>query len=389
MPQENPHQEPTRPHRDHWVVRMNRRNRSGSFVLLFLAVGSHLLDHRASVMAWAFLVFNFLIYPQLAYWRARRSVDPMQTELDNLVIDSAFFGVWLASLHFPIWIAFTMAISTTINLTVFRGRQGTGQALLGLGLGILLTAPFSGLSFQADTNAVTTSLCLLGLTLYLLTVAEGAYGRAIKLHEAQEKLRESERALATANGALQQQLHEIRLLQDQLRQQANHDALTGLYNRHYLNATMAREVERCRRDGQPVSVLLIDIDHFKQINDSHGHQAGDEALRHLATLLRAHARVADIVCRYGGEEFLLVLPGMPKDVAIDRAEAYRRAFSQASIEHGDVRMHATLSIGVSSTSDHLTTPEALIAHADAALYQAKALGRDRVVSSSAAVAAEV
>ena len=86
---------------------------------------------------------------------------------------------------------------------------------------------------------------------------------------------------------------------------------------------------------------------------------------------------------------LLVLPGMPKDVAIDRAETYRRAFSQASIEHGDVRMHATLSIGVSSTSDHLTTPEALIAHADAALYQAKALGRDRVVSSSAAIAAEV
>lgn len=108
-------------------MRMNRRNRSGSFVLLAVAVGAHLLDHQATLAEWAFLVFNFLIYPQLAYWRAHRAADPMTTELDNLIVDSAFFGIWLAHLHFPVWITFTMAISTTINLTVFRGRLGTGQ----------------------------------------------------------------------------------------------------------------------------------------------------------------------------------------------------------------------------------------------------------------------
>lgn len=364
-------------------MRMNRRNRSGSFVLLAVAVGAHLLDHQATLAEWAFLVFNFLIYPQLAYWRAHRAADPMTTELDNLIVDSAFFGIWLAHLHFPVWITFTMAISTTINLTVFRGRLGTGQAFLGLGLGILLMTPFSGLSLAPETNALTTGLCVTGLTLYLLTVGEGAYGRAIKLHEAQEKQRESEHALASANGALQQQLSEIKLLQDQLRQQANHDALTGLYNRHYLSATMERELARCRREGLPVSVLLIDIDHFKQVNDRHGHQAGDEALRQLANMLRAHARAADIVCRYGGEEFLLVLPGMAKETACERAEAYRAEFARTTLSHGATPIRCTLSIGVSVVPEHGATPEEVIAQADEALYRAKAQGRDQVMVAEA------
>lgn len=382
MAQENPTQV-VRPTRDHWVVRMNHRNRSGSFVLLFAALAAHLVSTESTLIEWLLLGLHFLVYPHLVYWRAHCAPDQMKAELDNLIIDSFLFGMWMAVLHFPVWIVFTLTISTTSNLTVFRGRKGAIQAFGAIFAGIVLTLPLVGVQFVANTNALTTGLCVVGLTLYLLIVANGAYGRAIKLHEAQEKLRAGEQALASANGALQQQLAEIHLLQDKLRQQANHDALTGLYNRHYLDASMGRELDRCKREGQPLSLMMIDIDHFKLINDTYGHQAGDEALRQLAALLRTHARAADLVCRYGGEEFLLVLPGMSHDTAGVRAEAYRHDFEAMTICFGEFRIQATLSIGISCYPGNGTSAEELIKQADLALYQAKAEGRNRVIQARA------
>jgi diguanylate cyclase (GGDEF)-like protein len=155
-----------------------------------------------------------------------------------------------------------------------------------------------------------------------------------------------------------------------------------LYNRRYLDDSLQRELDRCARDGQPLSLLLIDLDHFKQINDRHGHGAGDEVLRQISALLLRQMRSSDICCRYGGEEFLLVLPGVDEHAAIERAELCRRqvAGPQSAGKPGEAGLPfaVTLSIGVASSPDARQLPAKLIERADRALYRAKAEGRNRV-----------
>lgn len=172
---------------------------------------------------------------------------------------------------------------------------------------------------------------------------------------------------------------ELLRLQAELREEAIHDPLTGLYNRRYLEATLQRELARAARDGLPLSIFMGDIDFFKRLNDSYGHQAGDEVLRALGNLLLHHARTSDIPCRYGGEEFVVVLPNMPLNAAQKRAEQVRQDFSNLRIDFNEVQLHATLSIGVASGyPSHGTTINELIGTADKALYEAKQIGRNRV-----------
>lgn len=169
------------------------------------------------------------------------------------------------------------------------------------------------------------------------------------------------------------------ILREALRQQNVRDPLTGLYNRRYLEETMAREVVRATRSGQPFSFLMIDIDHFKRFNDEHGHQAGDVMLKAFADYLARHVRGDDIVCRYGGEEFLLVLPGANTAQAAQRAEAVRSQLASLHVTHrGESLPRVAASIGVSSFPTHGQDWESALNLADAALYHAKHNGRDQV-----------
>lgn len=194
-----------------------------------------------------------------------------------------------------------------------------------------------------------------------------------------------EQELTKANDALQDQLLEIEVLQKKLRDQAVHDPLTGLFNRRYLNETLDREVSRSRREGRPLAVVLIDVDHFKRINDTHGHRAGDEALTTIADLLRGNTRAFDTVCRYGGEEFILLLPGASLAAAVERAESLRRLYKTTVAQFNGAKIRTTFSAGVAALPVHGDTGEALIRAADDALYRAKAAGRDRVMAFEGAV----
>jgi diguanylate cyclase (GGDEF)-like protein len=162
------------------------------------------------------------------------------------------------------------------------------------------------------------------------------------------------------------------------------DALTGLYNRRHLMGMLSSEAQRSRRLRRPFSVLLADVDHFKQYNDTHGHPAGDAALVKFAEILRKTTRTVDCVARYGGEEFLVVLLETTTATAAVVAERIRAHVAAEPFSGG--RM--TVSIGVAECPAHGDTPESLIESADAALYEAKGKGRDRVVAAGGQLAPE-
>jgi diguanylate cyclase (GGDEF)-like protein len=164
-----------------------------------------------------------------------------------------------------------------------------------------------------------------------------------------------------------------------LQEQTIRDPLTNLFNRRYLNEILPRELHRAQRQSQPLSIIMIDIDYFKQINDKYGHEAGDDVLKHISLLLQERFRKSDIPCRFGGEEFILVLPETSLNVAVQKSEQLRQAIIDLPlIFQGKTIKGLTISLGVASFPQYGQSANELIAAADQALYKAKKLGRNRV-----------
>ena len=181
--------------------------------------------------------------------------------------------------------------------------------------------------------------------------------------------------VTVGSAALFRDITEEKRLEEELRRLAVTDPLTGLYNRRQLSESLGREFERSRRHQLPLSVLICDVDHFKRFNDDHGHETGDLVLQMVAHHLTAALRGHDLPCRYGGEEFLAMLPSTPPSGAYSVAERLRRDIAANQVKG----LHITVSIGVASYPEVAAdTPEALIDAADRALYDAKQAGRNRV-----------
>jgi diguanylate cyclase (GGDEF)-like protein len=171
----------------------------------------------------------------------------------------------------------------------------------------------------------------------------------------------------------------------QLRDLSVRDPLTGLFNRRYLEETLEREVSRASRAGTPLTVLMLDIDHFKSYNDSYGHSVGDELLRQVGAVLRNATRGSDLACRYGGEEFILLLPEAAPPAGLARAEQIREQVGALRMTAGGRGVApVTFSIGLAAFPADGATGQALVQRADEALYAAKRAGRDRVMAASAA-----
>ena len=192
-------------------------------------------------------------------------------------------------------------------------------------------------------------------------------------------------AVSESRGAeLAQRNREAALLREKLQEQAMHDKLTGLYNRHYVEEWFGLELRRAQRHGRPIAAIMLDIDQFKRFNDSFGHEAGDLVLRELAVVLRRFARKSDVACRYGGEEFLVLLPECPFDAARSKAEQLREEVAKLELRYDDQPLGpVTVSLGVAAFPDHAKESEQLLRCADEALYLAKQSGRNRVVAHSA------
>lgn len=184
--------------------------------------------------------------------------------------------------------------------------------------------------------------------------------------------------LTDAKHELEEQLHEIQHLQTTLAEQAMRDPLTGLYNRRYMEESLKKEFARAERKDYPISVVMIDIDHFKKLNDSFTHAAGDQVLQVLGTILGSHVRVDDYAIRYGGEEFLIIFPQTPYVRAVIRANQLRELIEKIEVKYNGSLLKITVSAGVAGFPDHGATPETVLSNADIALYKAKVNGRNRV-----------
>jgi diguanylate cyclase (GGDEF)-like protein/PAS domain S-box-containing protein len=196
--------------------------------------------------------------------------------------------------------------------------------------------------------------------------------------------KQTEEQLLLKSESLQKANEELEKSKAALQELALRDPLTDLYNRREMNHILAGEMERAKRYNRTVNLALMDLDHFKDVNDTYGHQAGDDALRSLARFIQENIRAVDRPCRYGGEEFAVVIPEVSLREAAEMAERLRRLVEQTAfrVRRGSgepIDLRLTLSIGVASYPEHARTVNALIAACDAALYEAKASGRNRVV----------
>lgn len=207
--------------------------------------------------------------------------------------------------------------------------------------------------------------------------AQNFTGQLIVLRDVTEQ-HHAETKVQQAHDRLQTQLHEIEVLQTQLREQAIRDALTGLFNRRYFEETFPRELARADREDYPLAVVLLDIDYFKNVNDTYGHQGGDRVLQAFGELLRRHSRASDVACRYGGEEFVLVMPKMSLAAAARRTEQICHAWQALPVLYRDQEIYATVSAGIGVFPQDGQTRDTLLQEADQALYTAKADGRNCV-----------
>jgi diguanylate cyclase (GGDEF)-like protein/PAS domain S-box-containing protein len=190
----------------------------------------------------------------------------------------------------------------------------------------------------------------------------------------------AEKKLRSANDRLQSQLIEIGTLQSKLRSQAIRDPLTDLFNRRYLDETLDRELARAGREGYPVCVIMLDIDHFKKLNDTYGHEAGDYILKALARTLSTHNRRGDFVCRFGGEEFVVVMPNIPVEVAYKRAQDLRGALNSLDVSYEQFHLSITISMGIAGYPTNGEDRESVLRAADRAMYAAKRAGRDHILT---------
>ncbi len=194
------------------------------------------------------------------------------------------------------------------------------------------------------------------------------------------KRKNIEDSLNQANRELEKRLEEIQKLQAQLREESIRDPLTNLYNRRYLEDSLQREFAHANREKYPISIIMADIDHFKRVNDTHGHTTGEEVLQQLSSMLVSSFRMEDIVCRFGGEEFIVVMPGTGVDTAFQRTENFRKLVENKDMLISGNTIKITISAGVAVYPTDGDTVDDVIKEADKSLYQAKSSGRNRVIA---------
>lgn len=374
---------PSRSTGPHWIVGNNHRVRivayayAATFLLPLAWAEGHPAWFRGLVLGYLF------VYPHLAWLRAVRSRDPLAAELSNMIFDSAVWGALSAALGFPPWASFTLLITSVANNTMNQGARGMFRTIAAFGLAAAAVAALARPEWPREESAWVAVSSAVGAVGYLFAIALVAHVRIRRARGIREQLRQRESELRVANAALGERVSQVERLSEELAVLAHRDPLTDLFNRRHYQETITREIARCRRASLPMSLVLLDIDLFKSINDRFGHATGDDVIRRLGALLGESIRQEDVACRIGGEEFALLMPAMPLDAAMQRAEALRERFSRLRFDTEAGPLGCTLSAGVAVFPVDGDTPDTLMREADRALYAAKRTGRNAVQGAGA------
>ncbi|HSQ81923.1 MAG TPA: diguanylate cyclase [Casimicrobiaceae bacterium] len=350
--------EPSRPaatdrRRELAFVETAHRMRTLGLAVGFVCVASVLRLHRQSPGWWALLFADGFIWPHAAWLLARRSPEPRRAEFRNLLVDSALGGVWIAVMRFNPLASVLLATMLSVDKILSGGRALLLPASVVLVVACALTSAALGFPVDLATplSVVVGSMPL--LIVFPIAISSVTYMLASELARANRRLDTLGRT----------------------------DELTGLANRRQGFALGEVELERSRRSGRPAVLVVLDIDHFKHINDRHGHPAGDAVLRAIARVLRESCRSTDVVARYGGDEFLLVLPDLRLPAVEVIADRIRHRLD-AMIVEGAPGARCTVSLGAAEAMADMADVEDWIQQADAALYRAKAAGRDRFIGTA-------
>ena len=328
-------------------------SRTLGLVLGLLCVSAAMYPLDPPLWVWALMLFNGLLWPHLAFQWARRASVPYHAEHRNLLVDAFMGGFWVAAMHFnPLPSATTVSMMAMNNVAIGGLRflaAGLAAQILGIGVGLVVFAP----AFIPQTSPLQLYACLPLLMLYPLALGWICFRQAYTLG-----------------------LHKRELLA-----LSRTDSLTGLLNHGAWKDQLEIAFQRCRRQKQGAAIALIDIDHFKAINDTYGHVAGDIVLRQLSKILKQNLRAADVAGRYGGDEFCVILPDLPLFNAAQAMEALRERFATLGYEQNPA-LKVSLSIGLAAYEPAHGDATRWLNDADQALYEAKATGRNRVICNS-------
>ena len=334
-------------------VRRMHRLRILGWALGFFSIGSVLRLEHVPLGWWVLLVANAFVWPHIAWLLSARNDEPRRAESRNLLADSALGGMWIAVMQFNLLPSVLVAAMLSVDKISVGGPRfllRTSALLLAC---CALTSAALGFPLGLDTPMTVIVACIPLLLVYPVAVSGVSFRLASKLARQNKRLDELGRT----------------------------DGLTGLANRRQCFALAETELARHYRTGRPAALLIMDIDHFKDINDRYGHPMGDEVLCSVADILRRCCRETDTPTRYGGDEFLVMLPETDLRGAEEAARRIRGELETLRFENApDLR--CTVSLGAAEAGRDITNVDVWIRQADGALYRAKEAGRDRFVAAA-------
>jgi diguanylate cyclase len=325
----------------------------------FFAVAAALLPLSPGIWVWLLLISYAFVWPHIAYLYAIRVSDSFTTGKRQLLLDSFVGGFLSAAMAFNLLPSVLVLTMLSMNNMATGGMRLFGVGLIAQVLGVFSGVVIFGWNPHWDSSLIVIIACIPFLAIHPLAVGMIAYSFATRLHE---------------------QKNSLKLL-------SRTDGLTGLYNRRYWQLRAAEEFERSRRQNHSVTLIMLDIDHFKRINDRYGHSVGDDVLEILSYILQINLRSIDILGRFGGEEFAVVLPETDARRAYEIAERVRLAVAKDKLGEKQ-HIHCTISLGIAEATVDMTGFDDWLNAADQALYAAKAEGRNRSCVYSATLTSQ-
>lgn len=318
-------------------------------LLAGVCVGGALVGIRTSLWIWNAVLFNALVWPHLAYRWACAQPDPQRADERNCLIESTLAGLWSAVMQFQLLPSMLVIAMPTMNAAGVGGARLLVRGLACSVAGCVVGGALVGWEFNAQPSLTAQVAAMPFLLLYPMLFGSIMY----------------------------RMVRQLDRHRDALRLLSERDALSGVYNRRFFEERIEQEFDNFRRHGKHVALVMVDIDHFKAVNDVHGHTAGDEVIRKVGQVLLEQARRADVVARFGGDEFAVLLPFTDTDKALEFVQRVQGAFR--ALQADDHRLGDTgMSFGIALPHTDMDHHEHWVAKADAALYRVKSRQRGSV-----------